>query len=364
LTRRRVAFLVLVFAFVAISSGCIEQKAASETEATVEIGGGTFQFSEGAVRLEFPEGAVKNQTLVTVNRLDSPPKNNSVVVLTAFRFGPEGTRFSKPVTVSIRYDPAALPSGVKAADLRLITRSGGSWREVPGSSSDVATSQVTGDVTHFSIIGVGKIGADKSGTEQQQTEQEENEKEENEKEENEEEENEQEQDTSIIFQFEVPVGVLEREYRLGEGESLAHTTYLCKPYFAWKPVPFVRYYEIKIHFNGNPPKVFKGWNCFWRKRHEAYCTEGPCLWEEETTYYLAPQEFCRNYRGRYDSEELGGKHGHVLFVIQDQFYDGEGLSTAQVNDVKNEIRAFVEDYVRGWTASVRAVCAQSNQTSS
>ncbi|MFH4325212.1 hypothetical protein WAJ71_21960, partial [Acinetobacter baumannii] len=63
---------------------------------------------------------------------------------TMYDFGPSGTQFAQPVTVTVPYDP------VKASDpskLQLLIYSAGKWEVAQGSSVDIPTKTVSGKTT-------------------------------------------------------------------------------------------------------------------------------------------------------------------------------------------------------------------------
>jgi hypothetical protein len=86
-----------------------------------------------------------------VNAASSPPAGN---IGTAYEFGPSGTTFSQPVTISISYNQADLPSTVTESSLKLGALISNRWTEVADSTVDVAAHVVTGTTTHFSVYGV------------------------------------------------------------------------------------------------------------------------------------------------------------------------------------------------------------------
>ncbi len=170
-------------------------------------------------------------------------------------------------------------------------------------------------------------------------------------------------DSSAIYQFEPTIQFTEEEQRINFDST---TRFLYYAYVSWDLSPWVRYYEIKFHFNGNEPEEFNGWGCTWRERGSAYCGVGPILLEDEITYYLAPSEMrgdFKDYLGLYDFNQkvIGeGKHGISFLNIHDDIDDDEELSLDSQNQIKNEIREFVQNYVKDWTATVRPVAAQSD----
>ncbi len=113
--------------------------------------GGTVSLS-GGPSVQIPAGALAVDTVVTVQQSTIQAPNGAVTPV--YEFGPSGTTFSKPVTVTI-----PVPAGT--TDGAIWTRQEGAttFTSVPTTiSGGVATAQVT----HFSVYLVGSV--DLSGT--------------------------------------------------------------------------------------------------------------------------------------------------------------------------------------------------------
>jgi uncharacterized protein YjdB len=116
---------------------------------TVGPAGGTVATSDGAVSLVIPQGAVSSPVPITVAPSTNAPPTQAVGAI--FHLGPEGTTFAAPVTLSVAYPPAGIPSGVAESSLRLSSsQAGGPWVEAPGASVDTTAHVATGSITHFS----------------------------------------------------------------------------------------------------------------------------------------------------------------------------------------------------------------------
>ena len=115
----------------------------STTSATIGATGGTVTGSNGT-SVTIPAGALSQNTLITVttesNTIDI---TNTKLVGPVYRFGPEGTQFAVPVTVTVSYEPSALPSGTAASSIVMMT--------APASSTDyTALTTTIADSTHVS----------------------------------------------------------------------------------------------------------------------------------------------------------------------------------------------------------------------
>src|SRR3972149_10174401 len=122
--------------------------------------GGTVTSSNGKAKIVLPSGALSQDTGITVAVVSNQPSGN---IGTAYEFGPDGTTFNKPVTISITYDEASLPSGVIESDIKLGMITNNQWQEITNSVVDTVANIVSGTTSHLSIYGV--IAVSNSGTE-------------------------------------------------------------------------------------------------------------------------------------------------------------------------------------------------------
>ncbi len=120
----------------------------------IGAGGGTVSAFGGAVTLVIPAGALTAQTGITVVAATGFPADPGIVPGSTFDFGPDGTSFAEPALLTIRYDPAAIPSGGDESSLVLGHVVNGVWTIVAGSAVDVETHTVSGAITGFSVYGV------------------------------------------------------------------------------------------------------------------------------------------------------------------------------------------------------------------
>jgi hypothetical protein len=119
---------------------------------TVGVAGGTVADPEGRVSLTIPAGALGADVAITIDETTSPP--TGAVPGAFFEFGPSGTQFALPVTMTVRYNQARLPSGLREDSLRLARRtSSGTW-EFNASTADTAQNRITGEIRSFSSHGV------------------------------------------------------------------------------------------------------------------------------------------------------------------------------------------------------------------
>jgi hypothetical protein len=122
----------------------------------VAASGGTATTPDGKARVDLPSGALSDSTIISVAPApDSllPAGADDRLAGPAYRFLPDGTRFSKPVQITIVYDPADVPSGGSESGIRLHVVQNGQWVPVTGSTVDTSLHAVTGQTAHFSIYG-------------------------------------------------------------------------------------------------------------------------------------------------------------------------------------------------------------------
>lgn len=113
--------------------------------------GGTVSLTGGPT-VQIPAGALAVDTVVTVQQ--SSVQAPSGAVTPVYEFGPSGTTFSQPVTVSI-----PVPAGTTAGAIWTKADGATAYTSIPTTiSGGVATAQVT----HFSVFLVGSV--DLSGT--------------------------------------------------------------------------------------------------------------------------------------------------------------------------------------------------------
>lgn len=111
--------------------------------------GGTVSLGGGAVELDFPFGALSSFIQPSASPATIP---DGVGGLTgaAWNLGPDGLTVTAPVAMTLHFDPSALPSGVSAADLVILTGpTAGPFEEV-ASTPDGAEGTVSADIENFS----------------------------------------------------------------------------------------------------------------------------------------------------------------------------------------------------------------------
>ena len=88
-----------------------------------------------------------------------PPPPPQGTIVQPYEFGPSGATFAPPLAMTLKYDPATLPSGVSESTLYIAYWDGSQWQKLP-STIDTVTRTVTALVPHFTDLAVlGQIAA-------------------------------------------------------------------------------------------------------------------------------------------------------------------------------------------------------------
>jgi hypothetical protein len=107
----------------------------------------------GAVTLTVPPGA-SSATQLTVAPAAVVPDDDRVLASAVFDFGPSGSAFSAPVTMSLRYTPADVPAP-KRSRLRIFrVEDDGALSLLPGGAVDEVNAHVTAPVSSFSTYAI------------------------------------------------------------------------------------------------------------------------------------------------------------------------------------------------------------------
>jgi len=139
----------------------IEEGALNVAVAPVGEEGGTVTTKEETATVEIPPGALTTEEPITVEPVEPDPvTDEGVIEGTLHRFGPEGTTFEEPVTITLKFDPEKLPADVAPELLRLHTFEEDEWRLVEGSRVNTEKNTVSGEVTHFSLFAVRPLPVD------------------------------------------------------------------------------------------------------------------------------------------------------------------------------------------------------------
>ncbi len=118
--------------------------------ATIGSGGGTLQLSDGA-RLTIPAGSLSSENTITARRAEVPSPDDFIAV---YEFGPSGTMFASPATLTVPVDPSDLPAGAASWQVGIALQNGNDWIVLPDSYYDPTSGIVTAPIEHFSSFGI------------------------------------------------------------------------------------------------------------------------------------------------------------------------------------------------------------------
>ena len=108
------------------------------------------KLTTGGAELDIPADALADDTEVTVEVVDKaglPDEDN--IASEVFDFGPDGTTFDKPVTLTIDFDASATPDGMTAV---MAFQDGDTWE--PLADSEISGDTVVATTTHFTHFAV------------------------------------------------------------------------------------------------------------------------------------------------------------------------------------------------------------------
>lgn len=130
--------------------------------------GGTVSAAGGAASLTVPPGALTSDVKITVAAAADPASDSRTVSGSTFQFGPAGTKFAQPVTLTLKYDKTKLPAGAAQSELRLAQlNTDGLWSPVTDAFVlDSVTGQVKVAVTELgtsTVAGLQGSSGDASG---------------------------------------------------------------------------------------------------------------------------------------------------------------------------------------------------------
>jgi len=128
----------------------------SSISRTVIIGsaGGTFLFFGGKLKLEVPPGALASDTPIGAMISKSHPQAPRLVSGTVYDLLPDGTKFNKPVKLSITYDQKKVPQGTSETVLRVHKVAGSGWQLLTAGGVDAWKNVAWADLNGFSKYGV------------------------------------------------------------------------------------------------------------------------------------------------------------------------------------------------------------------
>jgi hypothetical protein len=115
--------------------------------------------ADSVISLSFPASALANDTTITIGVQNTYPSNAGYVSGTCYTFGPNGLEFLQPVTLTIKFHPQSVPSGITENTLRINKIAGNTWQQLTSNNVDTSLNEVSSALTGFSSYGIiGRSG--------------------------------------------------------------------------------------------------------------------------------------------------------------------------------------------------------------
>lgn len=126
------------------------------TSAVVGPAGGTLQSSARDITVIIPAGALAEDTLISITEITATGPGGGK---SAWRLGPHGIQFSKPVTLMFNYAEIAAASGpqFKAEERMFVAfqNGDGTWSKLDSPTADTTNRMLSVQTTHFSDYYLG-----------------------------------------------------------------------------------------------------------------------------------------------------------------------------------------------------------------
>ena len=127
-------------------------------EPIVDSSGGTVHLLEDEIIIDVPPGALSDSLTFTAEKVLTIPKAGGLrPVGEGLRVGPEGTTFTKPVTLTFSYSKLTLAPGASEEDLQLFTylEKEGYWQTLP-STVDTSSKTISTTVERLGLFVRGR----------------------------------------------------------------------------------------------------------------------------------------------------------------------------------------------------------------
>jgi hypothetical protein len=129
--------------------GCDSSSTVNITKPVGNSGGTVSDTSGNGVQI--PMGALSSQAMITVSSVSAPAPAGTVAVGAAVDFGPDGTTFAQPVTITLAYNASMIPAGRTASDIVIYTAARGSTQYTPLPTTVQSATLVKTTTTHFTV---------------------------------------------------------------------------------------------------------------------------------------------------------------------------------------------------------------------
>ncbi|GAB3335879.1 hypothetical protein GCM10027299_45310 [Larkinella ripae] len=125
----------------------VGQPKGNATSKTIGPEGGTIATADGKATLTLPAGALDKATSITIQPITN---ENPHGLGQAYRFSPEGLKFSKPATLTFQYDAAKMTSERAENFGVACQRDNKVWYDIAGSSVNTSRHEISVPMEHFS----------------------------------------------------------------------------------------------------------------------------------------------------------------------------------------------------------------------
>jgi hypothetical protein len=153
MVRFDIRMVASIAAMMIAGPGCGGGADLAPTTFNITPAGGTLSLAGGAVKLDVPAGAVDSNMTITATLMPTPPPAPTLVGGIAYAFTPDGIVFHHPVAVTISYQGAVLPTGVRETELGVYKVVGSGWQSFGGTVDTVAKTLVA-SIPGFSTYGI------------------------------------------------------------------------------------------------------------------------------------------------------------------------------------------------------------------
>lgn len=176
---------------------------------------------------------------------------------------------------------------------------------------------------------------------------------------------------SAIYTFTVsPVITSYESYWNLSDTVILETTYHVNAQITWDKnlAPYVRYYEITPHFNGNTKPTQNIWGGATEFREwgiKSWAPVGPSNWVENEIYFIGSGALTypnpANFRGIFDNNldwKKEGLHGLMIGSMTTTYEwksDDFGATVADLEKTEKAMDEFAKSYFEGWTFTVKPV---------
>ena len=141
------AFLSLLLLATLLAACATEPKFSNVTRKMVGAEGGSVETSDKKVNLVIPTGALATELTITPLTSLSDP---DVVPGTAYDFGPDGTEFFEPVTLTLSYDPSVLAADKDEVLMQIVKLHDDGTVELSESQVDKTNQTLAAEIKSFS----------------------------------------------------------------------------------------------------------------------------------------------------------------------------------------------------------------------